>query len=255
MNYKLKNNGFSLTEVLFALGTIAVGTVFIAGVFPVGLYFSTVATERTIAAVTADEAFAKIKLYGNTNPNLLSSLPLTNTCVDFKDVVAIAPFNFPPVEFAYPSDLDLKTQKQYYWSALCRRINTANQLVQVTVFVSRKRGNASTYAGFNWPVPVQVGVSPVPGPGSENKLTINTSGQKTFINDGYTIVDNATGQIYRVMKRYADDPGTAIHEDQMILLDRPWKGTGPLGSVWVIPPADAGGRCPCIAVYQKIIRF
>src|SRR3989304_725254 len=56
--------GFSLTEVLLAMGTLAVGMLFIAGVFPVSIHFTTVASERTIAAAVADEAFAKIKLYG-----------------------------------------------------------------------------------------------------------------------------------------------------------------------------------------------
>ena len=50
-----------------AVGIMAVGMVFIAGVFPVGIHFTTIATERTIAAVVADEAFAKIKLYARGN--------------------------------------------------------------------------------------------------------------------------------------------------------------------------------------------
>ncbi|GAH37480.1 unnamed protein product [marine sediment metagenome] len=45
---------------------------FIAGTFPVAIYFSTIATERTIAAVAADEAFAKVRLYAIGSPNDLS---------------------------------------------------------------------------------------------------------------------------------------------------------------------------------------
>ena len=63
-----KNRGFSLTEVLIAVGILAVGMIFIAGVFPAGIYLTTIATERTIAAVAADEAFAKIKIYAIGNP-------------------------------------------------------------------------------------------------------------------------------------------------------------------------------------------
>ena len=63
------NKGFSLTECLLAIGILAVGMLFIAGVFPVGIHFTTVATERTIAAVVADEAFAKIRLYALGEPN------------------------------------------------------------------------------------------------------------------------------------------------------------------------------------------
>lgn len=57
-----RHKGFSLTEVLLSLGTLAIGMMFIAGVFPVGIHFATVTTERSIAAAAADEAFAKIRL-------------------------------------------------------------------------------------------------------------------------------------------------------------------------------------------------
>ena len=57
--------GFSLTEVLIAVGLLAVGMLFIAGAFPVSIHFTTVATERTIAPIVADEAFAKCRLYFN----------------------------------------------------------------------------------------------------------------------------------------------------------------------------------------------
>jgi len=235
MRKSRKNNGFSLTEVLLGVGTLAVGMIFVAGVFPVGIYFATTATERTIAAVVADEAFAKIRLYGESDLDFqiwLSAEPLGG-CVDFNDVVAPN-----PDEFAYPSSY--VTQKQYYWSALCRRIGDT-RLVQVTVFVCRKIGPGPG------PGAVQVGVSPVPGVGHENELTIGVPEDTPLINDGYTIVDNESGRLYRVLERDVARPDT-------IILDRPWQG-GPAGLVWVVPPPAGGGRYPCIAVYQKVIGF
>jgi hypothetical protein len=246
------NNGFSLTECLLAIGTIAVGMLFIAGVFPVGIHFNTIASERTIAAIVADEAFAKIRLYAAGNP------------IDANDDIALGPlvidqlknYGLPivginPIEFAYPSDSNMDIdRKQFYWSALCRltepRIdpNDPRRLVQVTVFVCRKIGSGTTYPGWavNWPVPVPVGVTSVPVP---DTLQID---QPAFVNDGYTIVDNQTGQIYRVLERDADMP-------DMIVLDRPWQGKILPGLVWVVPPPIGGGRGPCIAVYQRVIRF
>ena len=241
MNNELKNSGFSLTEVLLAVGTFAIGMIFISGTFLTGIHFATIATERTIAAIAADEAFAKIKLYGVslTNPNLV--------------VDRLTPFEvLNPIavdEFAYPSTKRV-ARKQYYWSALCRQVdsNPANRLVQVTVFISRKVGNRSTYpGGTQRPVPVEVGVSTVPGVGNENKLTINVPAEETFISGGRTIVDNQTGRLYRVLKRDADAPN-------IIVLDRVWQG-GLSNSVWVVPPPLGGGRYPCIAIYQKVIRF
>ncbi|MHC4573630.1 MAG: hypothetical protein ACYS76_05790 [Planctomycetota bacterium] len=67
-----------------------------------------------------------------------------------------------------------------------------------------------------------------------------------FVNDNYTIVDDATGQLYRVLER---NP-----ESSTIVLDRDWTGPS-LGRVWVIPPPPTGGRYPVIAIYQRIIRF
>jgi hypothetical protein len=141
-------------------------------------------------------------------------------------------------------------EKQYYWSALCRQIasDPTNRLVQVTVFVSRKVGNNTTYpGGAQIPTPVKVGVSTVSGAGNENKLTINIAGEEKFINDGSTIADNQTGQLYRVLQR---DPVAS----NTILLERAWLGTAN-GEVWVVPPPVSGGRYPCIEIYQKVIRF
>jgi hypothetical protein len=162
----------------------------------------------------------------------------------------------PANEFAYPSTPTTEPYtKKYWWSAIFRRINLTD--VQVAVFVSRKVGTAGQYiTGFdpihpeyydaNRPDAVTVQVSGVTG-GYE--LTI-TDGRKTYINDGYTIVDDATGQIYRVLERYPNN-------DIVIKLDRPWQAppTAPPYYVWVVSPPATGGRYPCIGVYQKIMHF
>jgi len=265
------NNGFSLTEALFAIGTLAIGMLFIAGTFPVAIHFATIATERTIAAVVADEAFAKIRLYADPNEYNINDINMPylsirwQTQTRFNDDDAFpATFGIDPNEFAYPSDPRINvSEKKYYWSALCRRvadpITGPTRLVQVTVFVSRKVGEGGRYrvrnsdrtlnqVGWFYPVPIDVNVVQV-GP---DELSINFVDpvEKTFINDGYTIVDDRTGQIYRVLERYAGAPPI----DQVIKLDRPWQG-GPTGLVWVVPPPVNGGRYPCIAIYQKVIRF
>lgn len=262
MNNELKN-GFSLTEVLFAIGTLAIGMLFIAGTFPVAIYFSTIATERTIAAVVADEAFAKIRLYAIGDPNnLTDDINLNalevNRHTYFNDP-NVLPFSIDLNEFAYPSTGTDISEKKYFWSALCRRVDLTTELVQVTVFVSRKIGSGTTYWVRNqdtgtfepmgsYPMPIDVVVSQI-GP---DELSIINPDEKTFINDGYTIVDDQTGQIYRVLERYA------APDDNRIRLDRPWGPgiiPGKVWRVWVVPPPVNGGRYPCIAVYQKVIRF
>lgn len=231
--------GFSLTEVLLAVGTLAIGMIFVSGTFLTGIHFATISTERTIAAVAADEAFSKIKLYGInlTDPNLV-----IDQLTPFEELNTIA-----IEEFAYPSVVSL-AHKQYYWSALCRQVSSesTNKLVQVTVFISRKVGNNTTFPGnAQRPVPVKIDVSSVTG--VDNMLTIDVAGEEIFINDGSTIVDNQNGQLYRVLKRDPAAPNT-------ITLDKDRSGTTN-GSVWVIPPPIGGGRYPCIAIYQKVISF
>jgi len=241
MNNKLGKSGFSLTEVLLAVGTLAIGMIFIGGTFLVGIHFTTIATERTIAAVAADEAFAKIRLY---SVNLADLNLVVNQLTPFEVL------NNPIAddEFAYPSAKTL-AEKQYYWSALCRPVHsgrTKGRLVQVTVFVSRKVGSATKYQGraVNRPVPMRVDVSGALG---SDVLTIEEPDKRTWINDGCTLVDNQTGQLYRVVQRNADAPDT-------IVLDKVWN-SGLSDSVWVVPPPIDGGRYPCIVVYQKVIRF
>ena len=235
-----KKNGFSLIEILLAIGTLAIGMTFISGTFLAGIYLSTVSTERTIAAVVADEAFAKIRLYGVDLSN--ANLPV-NSLISFESLNTVIESD----EFAYPSTRTL-SKKQYYWSALCRPLssNSDNRLLQVTVFISRKVGSGTTYPGdSDRPVPVRVGVSLVAG--SENKLTINNQANRSYINDGYKIVDNRTGKIYRVLQRDFDAPET-------IILETSWQGVS-ADYVWVVPPPVNGGRNPGIAIYQKVIRF
>ena len=103
---------------------------FIAGSFPVSIHFTTVATERTIAPTVADEAFAKIKLY-DVN---LAALSYIN---QMQYVLSAAEHAYPSTPTADPNS------RQYWWSAICRRINLTD--VQVTVFVSRKVGVNTAY--------------------------------------------------------------------------------------------------------------
>ena len=243
-----------------SVGILTVGLIFVAGVFPVGIHFATIATERTIAAVVADEAFAKIRLYELDFTSSGWPANPTTECVDFNDVSAV-PLNFN--EFAYPSTAADISEKKFYWSALCRRMSTSTYLTQVTVFVYRKVGAVKSYWDrdliTNQPLKTAVVPKPI-------KVSVQWTGSElvildlvlppsddideaTFINDGCTIVDDRTGQRFRGLERYI----SATDED-IILLDGNWPFNGDR-LVWVVPPPAGGGRNPCIAIYQKEIQF
>ncbi|MHC4646660.1 MAG: type IV pilus modification PilV family protein [Planctomycetota bacterium] len=259
MKHRLKNRGFSLTEVLLALGALTIGMICVAGVFPVGLHFSTIATERTVAAVVADEAFAKIRLFAQHRDFPLDANDfLPDRSARFEQVVQAmygAVGAIDPNEFLYPSTRRDRAEKQYLWSAICRRDGLRG--VQITVFVYRRLNAAAQYWARTdrdnaalWqapsPVPVYVSVDS----GADYELVINdlvpadAIDEVSFINDGCTIVDDVTGEMYRVTER----------NDNVALLDKLWRGALQ-GQVWAVPAPVDGGRYPCIAVYQKVVRF
>ncbi len=250
-----RQRGFSLTEVLLAVATLAVGMLFVGGTFLVSVHMTTVASERTTASIAADEAFAKIRIFG-LNPSGLAY----NSQTPAEKLIAQLDPNLPKVEVAYPST-QTSGPKQYYWSALCRLAADPNdpnlvanpRTVQVTVFVSRKVGASPKFpGGHGWPVRMPVVVT---GTAGANVLTIAdpdpTVNKETWINDGCTIVDDETGQLYRVRERQPQ-PGNS---NDAVVLDKPWRGPSAPKLVWVVCPPTGGGRYPCVAVYQKVIRF
>jgi len=224
-----KNNGFSMTEVLIAVGTLAVGMIFIAGLFPAAILLTTEAAEQTVAGVVADEAFAKIRLYG---VNLASELVDENDELARYDWVALGPFD--PCEMTlYPSTEELgPAEKQYCWRALCRRVETGSRVVQVTVFVCRRAGGDPELQRYL----VQ---------GGADETVVEVPRGATLIGEGYMLVDERTGRLYRVVSR----------DDKQITLDKSWLGPDDRFAIWTIRPAEGTGRNPCIAVFQKVIQF
>jgi prepilin-type N-terminal cleavage/methylation domain-containing protein len=266
---RLQNNGFSLAEVMMAAGILAIGFLFVATLFPVGVKLTAVATEQTIAPIVTDEAIAKIKLYAD--PNFMSSLEqLYETPIEqysqyrnFADVLKIPYYHD---EFTYPSTDISPEQKKYHWSALCRRIGLRD--VHVIVFISRKAGAGARYpvpqntvsdygrvmdtgVPGDWPVPVKVQVEKFVQDGEfvPKRLKIMNSNEAAYINRGSTIIDDyfdvnrlpPARASYRVLKRVLKGV------DDVIVLDRDWEGEVP-GNVWVVPPADGSGRNPCVRV-------
>lgn len=257
-----RQDGFSLTETLLAVGTLAIGLMFIAGTFLTGVYFSSTSTERTIGAVAADEALAKMRIYG-LDPNHASLK--TDGFVPYEQLVTI-----PAEEYLYPSTREEST-RQYSWAALCRRMSAGSRLVQCTVFISRQTAGATYWARKTGAEAPQLGT---PNPDLPRPVRVNLVedanvanaaevllrdavpndgiDELAFVNDGCFLVDDKTGQIYHVLERYASQP-------DKIRLDRPWAGgalDAPAGGwAWVVPPAVSGGRNPVVAVYQDVVRF
>ncbi len=210
---KRRQSGFSLTEVLLAIATLAIGMLFVGGAFVLGIHFSRLSTEQSIAPVVAEEAFAKMALYGVagwSSDDTLSEISL----VDANDW-----------EYRYPSVQD-ETLKQYYWTAIGRRIS-GSDLNEVTVFVMRH--------GALSPALADQSLTSMP-----QKSTAWASDPNTM--DGMSVVSADTGQILRAsVERGSVDVtlGPALNDEPT--------------AVWFMEPRD--GRNPCVAVFQRKIRF
>lgn len=256
MKINKAHKGFSLAEIMMATGILALGMAFIAGVFPAAVHYTIVSTERTMSAVAADEAFAKIRLYGVDVNSTPLGLPLQGL-VDFSTVAAYRPV--PQIEFGYPSisnntSLDDRT---YFWFALCRRVSglrLGETIVQATVFISRKIASSTDYYQMSGTSIVTGGVRPVAvklavtGQVTQNTLTITDNLNRSKIMVGSTIVEDSTGRLYRVTDRDSANPS-------IVILDKVWQGPSGTAYVWVVPAVVGGGRYPCVGVYQREILF
>jgi len=278
---KQKNKkGFSLAEVLIAVGVLAVGMSLVAGVFPVAINLATISTERTIAAEVADEAFAKIKLIADSQSINLSAPDFDQAVFQLQNdtglLIQSAPFRYVvnykldpdpapptmrmnPAEFAYPSDVNnpgLLNEKQYFWSAICSRVSGNSRLIEVTVFVSRRTNPNLQYRDFD-PDPASPPQPVIDRPVAYHQLVTQLTPDRIgyaagIFTDGAVIVDDQTGQIFRLTEfNSADDPADASYT----LDKRSLRAAGSDYSVWLIPPSFSGGSSPCIGVFQKQMRF
>lgn len=283
-----------------ALGILVVGFMLIAGTFPVGVKLTAMSTERTIGMVASKEAIAKIRLYG-IDPTQLPNPPVDDPTmvrfdwriVDPNTVAAYIDMGLDlserlKQEAIYPSTITDEPSR-YYWSALCRRIETNSREVQVTVFVSRKAGvvNLTKYPGYDtddgwiaseWPVPVPVRVArtdtTVPF-GFTDKITIvDNDARVKYVKEGSVLVDEVTGQLMRALE--VDGPDITLlkvgtetpdeSDDGLFEFNdsNPLLGLSGPRNVWVVPPAmvsdtgtppSVGGRYPCVGVYQTVLSF
>ena len=263
---RTNKKGFSLTEVLIAIGVLSIGMLFVAGTFPVGIYFSTLASERTLAAEIADEAFAMIRLYAGEKGVATDKLYF-NRFSDFNDVtVFLATDNIQADEFLYPSVEQSGWNREYSWSAICRRtariegidsaltatdVNDPNFVdpnslivpakfgpaVQVAVFVCRKTGAG----GRRYYMPDKNNDSKVDlSKRSDVPLPILVEVTNSGVEENELVVKDSSEKVFfndgsvilddesgRIYRVLERYRDYGAEEDDTLLLDRRWAGPLP----------------------------
>lgn len=275
-----------------AMGILGVGLVLIAMVFPVGVKLTSVAAERTIGTIAANEAFAKMQQWGFPLQSDWLTVP-GQASMEYVNLVNAKYRTVPgwilkdPAwdEFLYPSAATQGQPRSYHWSGLCRRID--ERQVQVTVFLTRKIAADMRYYSQNyyfathnyirsneavWPSPVPVMLQYNPSNLKELRVLDGAGNEYWNLNPGQTraafgffdnntvLVDDRNGNIYTVMEYKASTQNGP--RDTLVLLEgMRWNGyafgAAPLPSdplrFWVIPPGVGSTRNPVIGVVQKTL--
>jgi len=253
---KKRKSGFTLIEVLISAGILSVGFMLIAGAFPVGVKLTSMATERTIGSVTAQEAIAKIKIYGldmsYRNPYYVdTSDPVDDgltygRCFDYSNIalldweaITAAPpyLGFIPVlppeyEYYYPST-NLVAEKKYHWSALCRYLSyeqsSRSSQIQATIFVSRLGGPGLMYPAN--PIPEDSLVSGLVPPTEleypqpymiQGIIRDPDDARKLTIPDDYITYFREGAVIYDDINGYLFTIQKPTGADMIVELDRGW---------------------------------
>lgn len=276
-----------------AAGILAIGFMLVATTFPVGVALTARATERTLAAQVANEAFAKIKLYG-IEPNPEITDPDGNpVCVDFYDIagrfytdndsIGVDEESYADKMFAFPSVHSyLKPdEKKYHWSALCRYIDAST--AQVTVFVSRLTGagrvlyphpldpkNPDLYVERPRPIRIKMDSDAADLTGSE--IVVHDDDYIVaadevplceYIEGECTLIEESTGIPLIVIEKssYIDDDPDSEYGPRKLTLKEPLPGrivdivdANGYFYVYAIPKASTGNnRYPCIHTAQYTI--
>lgn len=220
-------SAFSLIEVMFAIGVLAVGVLFVGGTFTLGVHYSVVASEKAMAPVIAEEAFAKIRLYGLP----AASINYEHTPFSFVD-------SADDVEFYYPSTVDKAqgilpstSRNQYSWCAITLPLPSGE--FRVTVFALRRQGGEIVEA---------------------KPIEFQKLGEQSMV--GATVVIDRDlldpPPEYRASARIVQIVDSQGRRDMQ--LDPPLETElDPADIVWTVIPDQ--GRNPVIGVYQMDIRF
>ncbi len=240
-----------------AVGILAVGIMLVATVFPAAIYLTTVAAEKTMAAVIADGAFAKMKLFGIAydNNDISPGDPFF-----VYSVRMIKKNKIDPNEFIYQVS---GSPAQYSWDAVCNKFNDdpCDMRYIVKLFVARKTNLSLDYIAevgppvvfLNWPTPISVRVESDPNL-SKRQLKISWSVFSQTINPppSTVVVDADSGRLFRIVKR----------DNDILTLDRDWDSDlNPPNTIWFMPCGLTAahdkfvGKNPDIDVYQEIIDF
>ncbi len=266
--------GFSLVEVLIAMGIFAVGFVAVAAMFPAGAILQRETVSQVEAQMVARNAAAivrsgRLTLASSTGPfkdsaDLLEtsgSIDLTPfSSANFKNTAAKTRWKIG--DRGYPTAQANITDRKYFWVPFIRKSKdkaTSPSDWSVVVFVMRREPTQNfDFTGTPYPAPSGTIANPDDGikvpkvvgvtatVTSPNKFNFNnklfmqtTGGQPDQVRPGDFVADN-NGMVYNVLD--ADSGGCTI-----VGGIPPTKSGGTI-KLWYAPPPAPGATSPCVRI-------
>ena len=271
--------GFSLTEVLVAMGIMTVGMMLVLTLFPLGVQLTIKSVQDNMASIVAEEAFAKVRLHIDDASAFMgdSSLKTDETASYYHfdtsgDIKSLNGVDIEEWDTYYPStvlraaaDADQPKESKYSWSALVRPVNKAAGIFQVTVLVfHRSAFQAIFYDGSGTAVnkgtsaklqPLKVKIDYATAVHQDDWLKLD--GEYWLIAENSPVIDDKTGRLYSIEERRIN--GNTVE----FRIDRDWQELYGIASdsttnsvpdyVWIVPPAANASGTNCIGVFQRIM--
>ena len=248
MRSRESQRGFTLTEVLMAVGILGVGLTMVASIFPVAVDQSRLSRDQTYAALCARSGAAMIRIMRN---DILAALrDRDHTMQDLSSLPAVAnslsdaSTIYDPAWFLYRSDSP-------------RSYNDAQTWTKAGHYAFRVFSGRTSTSG---PHRIAIAVCKTSGAGVENpifsrtKLVLlfwsNTGPGQTILSPkaGQYVLSRSTGQTMGYLLDYVQNPDNRSLKTGYLACGRPYQGAA------TIPPDATTCVLPgIIAVYHTYL--
>ena len=281
----VSTRGFSLVEVLIAMGIFAVGFVAVAAMFPAGavLQRETVANvEAQMVARNASAFMRSVRITFSPDGSFGADLRETSGSGQLQPLVSASPnvstrlqSYWPKPDRGYPTSRVSVDDRKYYWVPFLRRTSVlpdpgnANEKViglaknrtdfSMLVFVMRRDGNYKfDFPGTPYPAPAGTNANAADGPTVPKVFgvtaTVTATDRFDFANRLFSQTTAGRADQVRVGDWIADNNGfiykvkSADATGCVVIGGIPKGPSDGTVTVWYSPPPAPGAASPCVRI-------